>query len=579
MSEEPWTRLRGRQAECAMLDELLATVRAGRSSVLVLRGGAGVGKTALLNHGRSGADGCRTVTATGVEPERELAFGGLHQLCLPFLGRIGLLPAPQRDALGTAFGLSAGAPPDHFLVGLAVLGLLADAAAKEPLLCFVDDAQWLDEVSSRTLAFVARRLRAERIGLVLAVREPSVASGWAHLPHLVVRPLGDDDARALLDSVLPGRLDVLVRDRIVAETRGNPRALLELPRGLTPAELAGGFGRPDAWPLAGPTEQDFLDRVEDLPPETRRLLLIAAAEPVGDVTLLNRAAELLSVKVSAASAAETAGLVSIGIRARFRPPLVRSAAYRAATPEELRHVHQALADATTPGSDPDRRAWHLAQATTGTDESVAAELSRSAGRAQARGGFAAAASFLERAAELTPDPAVRGVRALPAARVMYQAGRHDTALALLDAAAISPLDERQFAEVELLRGQITFASQGAGSALPLLLGAAERMEPLDPALVQETYRDAIDAALTISPPPNGPGLRNIARVALVAPPGPPPKCNGLLLRGLATMAVDGYAAGVPLVLRALTAFRTHEIAIEESLGWLPHADRSGEDHR
>ncbi|MEU4657783.1 AAA family ATPase [Streptomyces sp. NPDC023723] len=572
-SEEPRTRLRGRHAECATLDELLAAVRAGRSSVLVLRGEAGVGKTALLNHGRSGADGCRTVTATGVESERELAFGGLHQLCAPFLGRIGFLPAPQRDALGTAFGLGSGAPPDRFLTGLAVLGLLADVAAKEPLFCFVDDAQWLDEMSSQTLAFVARRLRTERIGLMFAVREPSIVPGLAQLPHLVVEPLGDGDARALLDSVVPGRLDGLVRDRVVAESRGNPRALLELPRGLTPAQLAGGFGRPDARPLAGRTEQGFLDLVEALPPQTRRLLLIAAAEPVGDVTLLARAAELLGVEAAAASAAEAADLITIGSRVRFRHPLLRSAAYRVATAEDRRHAHQALADATVAGTDPDRRAWHLAAATAGTDESVAAELGRSAGRAQERGGVAAAAAFLERAAELTPDPAVRGVRTLAAARAMYQAGGYDTALALLDAAAVNPMDERQLAEAALLRGQVTFASRGADEALPLLLGAAERLESLDPGLAQETYRDALDAAVTVGRPPDGAELRNIARAALAAPPGPPPKCNGLLLRGLATMAVDGYAAGVPLVLRALTAFRHREVSPGESLGWLPLAAR------
>ncbi|MFC8419309.1 AAA family ATPase [Streptomyces sp. NPDC057236] len=577
VGEGPRTRLRGRQAECATLDELLATVRAGRSSALVLRGEAGVGKTALLDHGRSGADGCRNVSATGVESERELAFGGLHQLCVPFLDRIGLLPAPQRDALATAFGLSTGAVPDRFLVGLAVLGLLTDVAAREPLLCFVDDAQWLDEMSSQTLAFVARRLRTERIGLVLAVREPSVASGLAELPHLVVGPLGDGDARALLDSVIPGRLDGLVRDRVVAEARGNPRALLELPRGLTPVELAGGFGRPDARPLPGRTEQDFLDRVAALPPETRRLLLIAAAEPVGDTTLLTRAADLLGVEVSAASAAGAAELITIGTRVRFRHPLVRSAAYRVATAEDRRHVHQALADATDSGTDPDRRAWHLANAASGTDESVAADLGRSAGRAQARGGVAAAAAFLERAAELTPDPAVRGVRTLAAARAMYQAGGYGTALALLDAAAINPMDERQSAEAELLRGQVTFASQSAGDALPSLLGAAGRLEPLDPGLAQESYRDALDAALTAGLPPGGAELRDIAGAALAAPPGPPPKCNGLLLRGLATMAVDGYAAGVPLVLRALTAFRTQEISPEESLGWFPLAARTAFD--
>ncbi|MGW2223459.1 AAA family ATPase, partial [Nonomuraea sp. NPDC001684] len=383
----------------------MATVQDGHSSVLVLRGEAGIGKTALLEYARDSASGCRIIKATGVESEMELAFGGLHQLCSPFLEHLGRLPGPQRDALGTAFGLSAGTPPDRFLVGLAVLSLLADVAEKGPLVCLVDDAQWLDQVSAQTLAFVARRLLAEPIGLLFAVREHHLGPELKGLPQLDVGRLSDSDARALLDSVTPGRLDEQVRDRIVVETQGNPLALLELPRGLAPAELAGGFGRPDARPLAGQIEQGFLRRVRSLPAETQRLLLIAAAEPVGDVTLLTRAAELLGIEVSAASPAEAAGLIAIGTRVRFRHPLMRSAAYRVASPQDRQDVHRALADATDPRADPDRRAWHLANATAGPDETVAAELERSADRAQARGGVAAAAAFHERAAELTPDPA------------------------------------------------------------------------------------------------------------------------------------------------------------------------------
>ncbi|MFF4616028.1 ATP-binding protein [Nonomuraea jabiensis] len=566
-------QLRGRQIECETLDQLVATVQGGRSSVLVLRGEAGIGKTALLEYARGSASGCRTARAAGVESEMELAFGGLHQLCAPFLDRLGRLPQPQRDALATAFGLSAGTPPDRFLVGLAVLNLLADVAEKEPLVCLVDDAQWLDRVSAQTLAFVARRLLAEPVGLVLAVRAPCLEPELTGLPQLDVGRLSDSDARALLDSVTPGRLDERVRDRIVAETQGNPLALLELPRGLTPAELAGGFGRPDARPLAGQIEQTFLRRVRSLPAATQRLLLIAAAEPVGDVTLLTRAAELLGIEAAAAAPAEAAGLITIGTRVRFRHPLVRSAAYRVAAPQDRQDVHRALADATDPQSDPDRRAWHLANATASPDETVAAELERSADRAQARGGVAAAAAFLERAAELTPDSVRRGARALAAARAKYQAGGFDAALELLDAAELSPLDDRELAQSSLLRGQILFASTSAGAALPLLLRAAKRLEPLDPGTARETYRDALNAAMTAGRLPSGAQLTDVARATLAAPPGPPPERNDLFLNGVAVVATEGYAAGVPMVLRALDAFRAEGVSREEGLGWLSFACR------
>ncbi|MGW2192983.1 ATP-binding protein [Streptosporangium sp. NPDC001682] len=572
-SRSPGLQLRGRQIECETLDQLVATVQGGHSSVLVLRGEAGIGKTALLDYARSSASGYRIARAAGVESEMELAFGGLHQLCAPFLDHLGRLPEPQRDALGTAFGLSAGTPPDRFLVGLAVLNLLADVAEKKPLVCLVDDAQWLDRVSAQTLAFVARRLLAEPIGLVLAVRGSHLEPELTGLPQLEVGRLSDSDARALLDSVTPGRLDERVRDRIVAETQGNPLALLELPRGLTPAELAGGFGRPDARPLAGQIEQSFLRRVRSLPAETQLLLLIAAAEPVGDVTLLTRAAVRLGIEAAAASPAEAAGLITIGTRVRFRHPLVRSAAYQVAAPQDRQNVHRALADATDPRSDPDRRAWHLANATAGPDETVAVELERSADRAQARGGVAAAAAFLERAAELSADSARRGARALAAALTKYQAGGFDAALELLDAAELSPLDERELAQSNLLRGQIVFASTSAGAALPLLLKAGKQLEPLDPGLARETYRDALNAAMTAGRLPSGAQLVDVAKATLAAPPGPPPERNDLFLNGVAVLATEGCSAGVPMVLRALDAFRTEGVSREEGLGWLSFACR------
>ena len=432
-----------RRSEREELARVVRGVVAGQSAVLVLRGEAGVGKTALLGYLSSAAKGCRVARAAGVQSEMELAFAGLHALCVPMLDRLGRLPGPQQDALSTAFGLSAGPPPDRFLVGLAVLSLLADAAEEQPLICIIDDAQWLDRVSAQTLAFVARRLLAERVGLVFGLRETGEESALDGLPALVIEGLAADDARQLLESTIPGPLDARVQDRILSEAGGNPLALLELPRGLEPIAVAGGFGLPGEPSLSSRLEQGFARRLEPLPAETRRLVLLAAAEPVGDVTLLWRAAERLGIGLDAAEPAQAAGLVEIGTRVRFRHPLVRSAAYRAASAPERRDVHAALADATDAQLDPDRRAWHRAHAAARLDEDVAGELERSAGRAEARGGVAAAAAFLARAAELTPDPRRRGARALAAAQAKLDAGAAEAAEAMLAVAELTPLDEHQ----------------------------------------------------------------------------------------------------------------------------------------
>jgi DNA-binding CsgD family transcriptional regulator len=489
----------------------------------------------------------------------ELAFAGLHQLCLPMMGHLGRLPGPQRDALAVAFGLSTGNAPDRFLVGLAVLSLLAEVDEARPLICVVDDVQWLDRVSAQTLAFVARRLLAERVAVVFAVRGPSLASGGDRLvglPELVVRGLRDDDARALLNSVIPGRLDERVKDRIVAETHGNPLALLELPRGLTTAELAGGFGRPDARPLASQVEQSFVRRIESLPAATQRLLLAAAAEPVGDVSLLRRAAERLAIGTEAESAAEAAELAELGTRVRFRHPLVRSAAYRAAHAGARQDVHRALAEVTDPDSDPDRRAWHRAHATVKFDEAVAEELERSADRARARGGVAAAAAFLTRATELTPDPAIRGIRAIAAARANFEAGSPKEASDLLAAAELAPLDELQRARLARLRARIVFARQRGRDAIPLLIHAAERLDRLGDEEAREAYLEALGAAI-FAGRLNGPnGLRVVAEAAGAAPPGPqPPRLIDVLLDGLVVRFTEGYVASAPSLRRALRAFR------------------------
>ena len=415
VTDGPAEVLHGRRDEREALGRLLAAVRGGQSRVLVVSGEPGVGKTALVGYAINSASGFRVLRAVGVESEMELAFAALHQLCAPLMDRLDRLPAPQRDALGVAFGLRAGDAPDRFLVGLAVLSLLADAAEERPLVCVVDDAQWLDRASAQALVFVARRMLAESVALVLVTREPS--EEVEGLPRLIVEGLRDRDARALLGSAVRVPLDEQVRERLVAETRGNPLALLELPRGLTPGELAGGFGLPDAPGLSGRIEDSFRRRFARLPAETQRLLLVAAAEPVGDPVLVWRAANRLGIGVQAA--ADTDGLLAIGARVTFRHPLVRSSVYRAASPEDRQAVHRALADATDPAVDPDRRAWHLAQATSGFDEDVASELERSAGRAQARGGLAAAGAFLERAAALTPEPLPRARRALAAAQAKH----------------------------------------------------------------------------------------------------------------------------------------------------------------
>jgi DNA-binding CsgD family transcriptional regulator len=547
-------------------------VRGGQSRVLVLRGEAGVGKTALLDYLQGRASGCRIARAAGVESEMELPFAGLHQLCAPMLHRLGRLPGPQGDALGAAFGLREGDPPDRFLVGLAVLSLLSDVAEEYPLVCVVDDAQWLDRASAQVLAFVTRRLVAESVGVIFAVRESGNERDLAGLPELLVHGLADRDARALLASVITGPLDERVRDRIVAETRGNPLALMELPRGLTPAELAGGFGLPDAPALSGRIEESFQRRLTPLPSATRLLLLVAAAEPVGDPVPVWRAAEQLGVGVEAAAPAAAAGLVEFGGRVRFRHPLVRSAVYRSAPAEARHRVHRALAEATDPDVDPDRRAWHRAHATAALDEDVAAELERSAGRAQARGGLAAAAAFLQRAAELTPEPARRARRTLAAAQSKHQAGAPDTALDLLAMAQAGPLDELQRARAELLRAQVTFAVNRGRDAPPLLLAAAKRLEQLDATLARETYLDAFSAALFAGRLARGGGVREVAEAVLAADWGDssrrsPLACD-LLLDGLAVLTTQGYGAAATTLKRALRAFRDEPMSEEDTLRWL-----------
>jgi DNA-binding CsgD family transcriptional regulator len=542
--------LTDRRAERGLLDQLVSAVRAGESRVLVVHGEPGVGKTALLEYLTRLAKGCRVVQAVGVQSEMELGFAGLHQLCAPMLDRLEALPVPQRDALRTAFGLSPGLAPERFLVGLAVLGLLSEVAGERPLVCLVDDQQWLDRASAQALGFAARRLAAEPVGLIFAARVPG--EDLTGLPELVVEGLPEEHARALLNSTLAGSLDAQVRDQILAEARGNPLALLELPQGLTPAELAGGFGLPGPRTLSSRIEDSFRRQLDALPEQTRRLLHVAAADPSGDPLLVWRAAGRLGLPVQAAAPAVDARLVEFGVRVRFRHPLMRSAAYRSASPREKEQVHRALAEVTDPVTDPDRRAWHRARAAPDPDEDVATELERSAARAHARGGLAAAAAFLERAALLTPDLSRRAQRLLTASRAKCAAGALDAAGGLLSVAESGPLDEWQAAELDHQRGQIAFDQRRASDAARLLLSAARRLEPLDPALARETHLESLWAAVYAGDLDVAGGVRKAAEAARAAPPGPDlPRAVDALLDAFALQFTEGYTAAAPAMSRAL----------------------------
>ena len=558
--------LTDRYRECGVLDRLVDGVRAGDGRALVVRGEPGVGKTVLLDYLASRASGCRVVRAVGVQSEMELAFAGLHQLCAPMLDHAESLPAPQRAALRTAFGLSAGPVPDRFLVGLAVLGLLSEAAGERPLICVVDDEQWLDHASAQALGFAARRLAADPVGLVFAARVPG--EDMAGLPELVVEGLAEGDAAALLASVLPGPLDARVRERIIADTHGNPLALLELPRGLTPAQLAGGFGLSGADPLDGRIEESFGRQLETLPRQTQRLVQLAAADPSGDPLLVWRAAGRLGIGAEAAIPAAEAGLAEFGARVRFRHPLVRSAAYRSASVHERQEMHGALAEVTDSAADPDRRAWHRAQAAPGPDEDVAAELERSAGRAQARGGLAAAAAFLERAALLTPEPERRAQRLLAAARAKREAGALDAALGLLAAVEAGPPDELRAAEAEYLRGQIADDQRRSSDAARLLLSAARHLAPLNAAQARETYLEALTAAMHVGEEFIPGGARAAAEAARTAPPAPdPPRPVDVVLDAFTVLMTEGYAAAGPALGQALGLLLALDAGTSEARRW------------
>ena len=557
--------LMGRRTECGTLDQLVAAIRAGESRVLVVSGEPGVGKTALLDYLAERAGRCRVVRATGVQSEMELAFAALHQLCVPMLGDLEDLPAPQRDALRTAFGMSPGPAPDKFLIGLAVLNLLSEIAEQRPLVCVVDDEQWLDRASAQVLGFVARRLVAESVGMVFAARVPS--QHITGLPELKVVGLQNADACALLDAELTGPVDISVRDLILAETRGNPLALLELSRGLRPEQLAGGFGLLGAAQPSERVEECFRRRIEGLPEQTRRLLVVAAADPVGDPALVWQAAGRLGIDANAAAPANEAGVIEFGTRVRFRHPLVRSVVYRSAPLQERQRVHEALAQVTDAEHDPDRRAWHRAHAAPGPDEEVAAELERSADRAQARGGLAAAAAFLEWATMLSLDPVRRGDRALAAASAKVQAGVFDAARELLSLAEVGPLSDFQQARTDLIGAELAFVTNRGSEAPALLLKAAKRLEPIDADLSRATYLQAVSSGMFAGRLALGGGALEVARAAEAAPPpSHPARAPDLFLDGLVAHYNKGYAAGLPILRQALNVFGVG-MSVDEELRW------------
>ena len=573
LSQATGSRLQGRRAEREMLDRVLADVRAGQSRVLVLRGGAGIGKTALLDYLAGQARTCRVIRMAGAEPEMELGFAGLHQLLAPMLGRLEHLPDPQREALATAFGLSAGPAPDRFLVGMAVLTLLSDLSRERPLICVVDDAHWLDRASAQVLAFVARHLAGVPAAVLLAARPHAGDQPLAGLPEFQLGGLAGPDARALLDSALVGRLDERVRDRLIAEARGNPQALLEPPYGLTPADMAGGFGLPSVAPAPSRIEEGYRCQLARLPSATQLLLLTAATEAAGDPELVWRAARHLGVQAEAAEPAVAAGLAEFGPVVRFCHPQARTAVYRAATARQRQRVHRALAETAGPDVGPEQLAWHRAHATSGPDEDVAAELIGTAGRAAARGGLAAAAAFSERAAELTPEPAGRARRALDAAEAKLHAGALEATRRLLATARGGALDELGWARAELLHAQLAARQDQTGDASRLLLGAARRLEHLDAALAREAYRDAFSAALTAGRLDRGDRVMQVAKAVRAAPPLRRPWAPGLLLDGLAALVADGPAAGAPMLRRALQAICDDAMPAAEALRWLPFACR------
>jgi DNA-binding CsgD family transcriptional regulator len=547
-----------RGPEKEALDRVLTGVREGLSGALVVRGEAGIGKTALLEYAVGAAADMQVARAVGIESEMELGFAALHQLLVPFLGRLERLPAPQREALGSAFGLAEGVAADLFLVGLAALTLLADAATKRPLLCVVDDGQWLDLASAGVLGFVARRLFADRIAILFGVREPAERRvTFEGLSDLRLGGMPDHDARELLSSVATGPLDRRTGDRIIREARGNPLALVELGGELAAGARLGDSSLEKPLPLGSKLEERFLRNVRGLPADTMTLLLVAAADPSGDHALLWRAAERLGIGPEAADLPDVARLVVFEPQVAFRHPLIRSAVYHGASSRARRRVHEALAAASDPRLDADRRAWHLALAAAGPDEEIAAELERSADRARGRGGWASGAAFLERSAALTPDPRRRAKRALAAAQAKLVAGDPVTARALLEQ-AVPWLDDRLAgARARRLEGEIRFGTGQLGESSSILLEAARGFEPLDLRLARDTLVEALEAASFAGRFATRAGVLDVVRaVPALRPDGKSGMTTAdFLLGGFAARVEARHGEAAVLFRRAIASLR------------------------
>lgn len=563
--------LLGRESERSQIDRLLEAAGHGLSAVLVLRGEPGIGKTALLHYAVGSASGFRVIRLVGIESEAELGFAALHQLLLPFLGRLDLLPGPQRNALGTALGLSDGGPPDRFLVALASLTVLSGAATERPLLCVVDDAQWLDQESAAVLAFVARRLSVDAIGMLFAVPDPSERSvPLGGLAELWVRGLAPADAQRLLAAAAPSSVERGVSEQIITRADGNPLALIELGGELSQEQLAGQAALPEPLPLGPSLEARFLRQVRCLPDATQTLLLTAAADPVGDPALLWRAGERLAFGVAAAAAAESQKLVAFGPSVRFRHPLIRSAVYHGATLMERTRVHAALAEVTDPGTCADLRAWHRAEAAIGQDEGVAAELEQAADRARNRGGWAATAAFLTRSAALTPDATVRVRRILAAASAEALAGASVHAQALLDDVTGRLDDPRQRILAQRIQGSIHYGLDQTGRTAAILLDAARQLAPLDVGLARGALLDALTAArIGGRLADGGAGDTDIARAArsMPLPSRSAATVGDLLLDADTSLLLDGPEAAAPLLRQSVTALLDAPLTSADLLNW------------
>lgn len=556
----------GRDNECQVLDALLAATREGDARALCLHGEPGIGKTELLNYAVESATDFRVFRTAGSEAEMELAYASLQEFFRAEPGSLRHLPDPQRRALEIVLGRQAGTAPDPMLVGLALLNMVSALSAERPVLCIVDDAQWLDSSSAQVIGFAARHASKDAVGFLFAARH--LTDEIRGLPQLALAGLGDREARGLLSTVLPDRLDDRVVDRIIAETHGNPLAILELPKGLSPAQLAGGFGLPASVTLADQIEESYRRRLARLPADSRRLLLVVAADPTGNSDIVWRAADQLGIAEEAAEAIEREGLIEFGERVVFRHPLVRSAVYNTATPKDRREVHRALGLATDPNSDPDRRVWHLAQATLRADKSVADELEASAERAQSRGGFAAAGAFLERSVALTSDPERRAVRALQAAQAKRLAGALDSASTLAAVAERGPLNTLDQAHLDVLWGQIAFARNRGNEVPPRLLKAASRLQQVDANLAKETYLDALNAALFSGSLATGADVQVVATAARAAlGSGHSVRPQDLLLDGLTLFITDGYKSGTTVLKKAVSKFMSDELGSEDRLRW------------